>query len=117
VLDSKTGIADERGNVSREQQARRARISSRNRSNGFSITGPTHTAVFRRIPARPSTTSSKRTRATPKRLTACIEILLGAGAHTRYDMPGVLSILRARNDELAALLDADPALLRRRYAG
>jgi hypothetical protein len=52
----------------------------------------------------------------PKRLTACIEILLSAGAHTPYDMPGVLSILRARNDELAALLDADPALLRRRYA-
>jgi ankyrin repeat protein len=52
----------------------------------------------------------------PKRLTACIELLLAAGAHTRYDIPGVLSILRARNDELAALLDADPTLLRRRYA-
>lgn len=51
----------------------------------------------------------------PKRLTACIEILLAAGAHTRYNVPGVLPILRGRNDELAALLDADPSLLHRRY--
>jgi ankyrin repeat protein len=51
----------------------------------------------------------------PKRLTACIEILLAAGAHTRYEVPGVLPILRSRIDELAALLDADPALLHRRY--
>jgi hypothetical protein len=51
----------------------------------------------------------------PKRLTACIEILLAAGAQTRYDVPGVLPILRGRTDELAALLDTDPALLHRRY--
>jgi len=51
----------------------------------------------------------------PGRLTACIEILLAAGAHTRYDVPGVLPILRGRTDELAALLDNDPALLHRRY--
>lgn len=51
----------------------------------------------------------------PKRLTACIEILLVAGAHTRYDIPGVLPILRGRTDELAALLDSDTALLNRRY--
>lgn len=30
----------------------------------------------------------------PERLTACIEMLLAAGAHTRYDVPGVLPILR-----------------------
>jgi ankyrin repeat protein len=51
----------------------------------------------------------------PKRLTTCIEILLAAGARTRYDVPGVLALLRKRNDELAALLDASPALMHRRY--
>jgi hypothetical protein len=51
----------------------------------------------------------------PKRLSACIELLLAAGGHTRYDVPGVLSLLRGRSDELAALLDAYPALLQRRY--
>jgi ankyrin repeat protein len=51
----------------------------------------------------------------PQKLTACIELLLAVEAHTRYDVPGVLSILRGRTDELAALLNADPALLHRRY--
>lgn len=51
----------------------------------------------------------------PKRLTACIEILLAAGARTRYDLPGVLPILRGRNEELVALLDANPSLVHRRY--
>jgi hypothetical protein len=51
----------------------------------------------------------------PERLTACIDILLAAGARTRYDAPGVLPLLRGRNDELAALLDASPALVHRRY--
>ena len=46
---------------------------------------------------------------------ACIEILLAAGAHTRYDVPGVLPILRGRMGELEALLDADPSLVNRRY--
>jgi hypothetical protein len=53
----------------------------------------------------------------PERLTACIEILVAAGAHTRYDVPGVLPILRGRTDELAALLEKDPGLLHRRYLG
>ncbi|MBV8845641.1 MAG: ankyrin repeat domain-containing protein [Bryobacterales bacterium] len=52
----------------------------------------------------------------PKRLSACIELLLAAGARTRYDAPGVLPLLRGRTGELAALLDADPAVLHRRYA-
>jgi ankyrin repeat protein len=52
----------------------------------------------------------------PKRLAACIEALLAAGARTRYDLPGVLPILRGRHDELAALFDADPSLVHRRYA-
>ena len=51
----------------------------------------------------------------PHRLTACIDVLLAAGARTRYDVPGVLPILRGRTDELAALVDADTALLHRRY--
>lgn len=51
----------------------------------------------------------------PERLSACIEILLAAGARTRYDVPGVLPLLRGRNHELAALLDAQPSLIHRRY--
>ena len=51
----------------------------------------------------------------PKRLSACIELLLTAGGHTRYDVPGVLALLRGRSGELAALLDAHPALPQRRY--
>jgi ankyrin repeat protein len=51
----------------------------------------------------------------PKRLTLCIEILLAAGARTRYDVPGLLPLLRNRNHELGALLDAHPSLIHRRY--
>lgn len=52
----------------------------------------------------------------PKRLSACIELLLAAGARTRYDAPGILPLLRNHTDELGGLLDAAPELLRRRYA-
>jgi len=51
----------------------------------------------------------------PKQLTACIELLLAAGARTRYDVPGVLPILRNRTAELAALLETNPSLVHRRY--
>lgn len=51
----------------------------------------------------------------PERLTRCIELLLAAGGRTRYDLPGVLAILRGRTDELERLLDADPGLVDRRY--
>lgn len=51
----------------------------------------------------------------PRRLAACIEQLLAAGARTRYDLPGVLAILRGRTGELFDLLDAEPALVYRRY--
>ena len=51
----------------------------------------------------------------PKRLGACIEIVLAAGGRTRCDAPGVLPLLRGRNDELAALLDREPSLINRRY--
>jgi len=51
----------------------------------------------------------------PNRLTACIELLLAAGAQTSYDIPGVLPILRGRVEELAAVLDANPSLIHHRY--
>jgi hypothetical protein len=52
----------------------------------------------------------------PKRLSACIELLLEAGGHTRYDVPGVLALLRGRTGDLATVLDADPTVVQRRYA-
>jgi ankyrin repeat protein len=51
----------------------------------------------------------------PERLSACIDVLLAAGGTTRYDAPPVLAILRNRLDQLAELLDADPALVSRRF--
>ncbi|HJZ95260.1 MAG TPA: ankyrin repeat domain-containing protein [Candidatus Solibacter sp.] len=51
----------------------------------------------------------------PEHLTQCIEILLKAGARTRYDLPGILPILRNRTADLAALLDSDRSLVHRRY--
>lgn len=51
----------------------------------------------------------------PQRLADCIDLLLAAGGLTRYDVPGVLDILRGRLDRLAEHLDADPALVNRRF--
>src|SRR5207248_6364109 len=51
----------------------------------------------------------------PERLSTCIDVLLGAGATTNYDVPAVLEVLRGRLDRLAELLDADPALLHERF--
>lgn len=51
----------------------------------------------------------------PERLSACVDLLVDAGGTTRYDVPGVLDLLRRRNDRLAARLDADPTLLHRRF--
>jgi ankyrin repeat protein len=42
-------------------------------------------------------------------------LLLAAGGRTRYDVPGVLPILRGRTAELAAMLDVNPSLVHRRY--
>jgi ankyrin repeat protein len=52
----------------------------------------------------------------PQRLSACIEILLGAGGSTRYDVPGVLPLLRGRLESLTELIDADPALVNRHFS-
>ena len=50
-----------------------------------------------------------------ERLSACIDILLEAGGATRYDAPAVLALLRGRLDSLAEQIDADPALVNRRF--
>ena len=49
------------------------------------------------------------------RLSACIEVLLNAGAETRFNAPAVLALLRNRLDLLAELLDADPGLVHKRF--
>lgn len=49
------------------------------------------------------------------RLSNCIDFLLDAGGTTRYNLPGVLEILRNRLDSLNDLIDADPALVNRRF--
>ena len=51
----------------------------------------------------------------PERLSACIDLLLDAGGTTRYDLPGVLDVLRRRVDRLAEQLAADTQLLHRRF--
>jgi ankyrin repeat protein len=45
----------------------------------------------------------------------CIDLLLAAGGTTRYDLPGVLDILRGHLDRLAERLDADPLLVNRQF--
>ena len=50
-----------------------------------------------------------------QRLSACIDILIAAGGETKYDAPAVLQLLRGRLDELAEQIDADPALVNRRF--
>ena len=50
-----------------------------------------------------------------RQLGACIDILLGAGGVTRYNVPPVLDLLRDRLNPLAEQLDADPALLHHRF--
>jgi len=47
----------------------------------------------------------------PERLSACIELLLQAGGETRYNMPGVLAVLRGRLDDLAKLMDTEPGVV------
>jgi hypothetical protein len=51
----------------------------------------------------------------PAALKACIDMLLAAGGTTRYDVPIVLDILRARGDAVAAHLVANPGLVHARF--
>ena len=48
-------------------------------------------------------------------LGTCIDLLLNAGGTTRYNLPGVLDTILGRVDRLAGHLDADPALVHRRF--
>jgi ankyrin repeat protein len=50
-----------------------------------------------------------------ERLSACTDILLQAGGETRYNMPGVLTVLRGRLDDLARLMDAEPGVVHRSF--
>lgn len=50
-----------------------------------------------------------------ERLSACIDILLEAGGETKYDAPAVLALLRNRLGSLAEQIDADAALVQRRF--
>ncbi len=52
----------------------------------------------------------------PQRLSTCIDILLAAGGVTKYDVPGGLQLLRGQLESLAELVDADPALVNRRFS-
>jgi ankyrin repeat protein len=52
-----------------------------------------------------------------ERLSACIDLLLAAGGETRYDVPPVLALLRNRLDDLSDQIDADPALVNKRFSG
>ncbi len=52
----------------------------------------------------------------PQQLSTCIDILLDAGGATKYEAPAVLQLLRGRLDNLAELIDADPALVNRRFS-
>jgi ankyrin repeat protein len=48
-------------------------------------------------------------------LGACIDLLLDAGGATRHNVPAVLDLLRGRLDRLAKHIEADPALVHRRF--
>ena len=50
-----------------------------------------------------------------QRLSACIDILIDAGGETKYDTPPVLQLLRGQLDNLAEQIDAEPALVNRRF--
>src|SRR5947209_635030 len=50
-----------------------------------------------------------------ERLSACIDLLLQAGGETRYGPAAVLALLRDRLDTLAEQIDADSALVNRRF--
>lgn len=51
-----------------------------------------------------------------ERLSACIDVLLGAGGETKYDAPAVLVLLRGRLDDLAKLIGAEAGLVNKRFS-
>lgn len=48
-------------------------------------------------------------------LSACIDMLIGAGGTTRYNVPVVLNLLCGRLDRVREDLEADPTLITRRF--
>ena len=50
-----------------------------------------------------------------ERLSHCIDILLQAGGETRYNMPGILAVLRGRLDDLANLIEAKPGVVNQSF--
>lgn len=50
-----------------------------------------------------------------RQLPECMEILIKAGGMTKYDVPPVLELLRGQLDRLAEKIEADPALVHRRF--
>src|SRR6202050_3188741 len=51
-----------------------------------------------------------------QRLGTCIDVLLEAGGATKYDVPAVLQLLRGRLDSLVEQIDADSAVVNKRFA-
>jgi ankyrin repeat protein len=49
------------------------------------------------------------------KLGRCIDLLIDAGAVSRYNLPGVLETIQDRADRLAELLDANPSLVKERF--
>ena len=56
-----------------------------------------------------------RTYSRSEQLGQCIDLLVEAGCGTRYNLPPVVDLLRGRIDLLRQHLDADPALVHRRF--
>jgi ankyrin repeat protein len=56
-----------------------------------------------------------RTYSRSEQLGQCIDLLAEAGCATRYNLPPVVDLLRGRIDLLRQHLDADPALVHRRF--
>ncbi len=52
----------------------------------------------------------------PEKLSACIDILRAANAKSKHESPAMFAVLRGHVDELRELLDADPALVHRRFS-
>ena len=57
-----------------------------------------------------------RTYSRSEQLGQCIDLLAEAGCATRYNLPPVVDLLRGRIDLLRQHLDAEPALVHRRFA-
>jgi len=52
----------------------------------------------------------------PERLGACMDVLLEAGGVTKYDVPGMMDLLRGRIDGLAGQLRGDRELVNTRFS-